>query len=129
MLLVSVLVVIIMIGVSAFLILRPFLLTDHPAARFDDASNETAVEKETVFSTLNEIEFDYKMNKLSEQDYKTLTARYKAMAARLIREGETASKTKNSGQAASVRNKLENDIEREIEEAVAALRKKSDRRK
>ncbi len=42
--------------------------------------------KEELLSELREIEFDYHMGKLSEEDFKALTREYKLRAAQVLQE-------------------------------------------
>jgi hypothetical protein len=44
--------------------------------------------KETLLSTLNEIEFEYKMDKISQVDYKNLKRQYEEQIAVLMKEEE-----------------------------------------
>jgi hypothetical protein len=42
------------------------------------------VQREGVYATLKELDFDYETGKLIEQDYRELRARYSAEAARIL---------------------------------------------
>lgn len=65
-------------------------------------------QKEIVMSSIGEIEFDYKMNKLTKDDYRELKALYKEKAVRLLKE-----KDKIAGVS-------ENDLVRKLEEEIQA---------
>lgn len=65
-----------------------------------------------VLSALNEVEYDYRMNKLSEQDYQELHTRYSRKAVDLIQELEQAGSDEASDEEA--------DMEAEIEAALLA---------
>jgi len=64
------------------------LLRDHLAGEEDQDLPEEAEElyhrKETTYSALKELEFDYKTGKLSEQDYHELESRFKANALEIL---------------------------------------------
>lgn len=65
-------------------------------------------QKEIVMSSIGEIEFDYRMNKLNKDDYQELKAIYKAKAVQLLKE-----KDKISGMN-------ENDLVKKLEEEIEA---------
>lgn len=64
------------------------LLRDHLAGEEDLELPEEAEElyhrKETTYSALKELEFDYKTGKLSEQDFHELETRFKASALEIL---------------------------------------------
>ena len=75
--------------------------------------------KEAIFTTLNEIEFDYRTNKLSEEDYKSLQNKYKSQAVEILKLEEL-----KQGKAGSADKKtIEAQVEAEIEQEVALLLK------
>ncbi len=76
-------------ALALFRMLDPLLRAegDVPAARREPVRiRELEREKQLVLKAIREIENDYQMRKTSEEDYKELTARYRARAMRLIRE-------------------------------------------
>lgn len=76
----------------------------------DDMSDESLPleeRKRSVYKTLGEIEFDYKMNKLSEKDYKRLNNLYRQKAVNLLKEEKEKSE----------------DIDKEIEYKLSRLKK------
>lgn len=80
-----------------------------------------AAEKETVMSALGEIEFDYHMKKLSEEDYKYLKNTYAGAAVNIMRAQDQIvdkSKPKAKGRTAGFNTA---DIEQEIEQELARL--------
>ncbi len=81
-----------------------------------------AAEKETVMSALGEIEFDYHMNKLSEEDYQQLKNTYAGAAVNIMRAQDqmvdTRSKAKGKSNAAGF---TAAEIEQEIEQELARL--------
>lgn len=80
---------------------------------FDDTSLKH------IYATLNELEMDYNMQKLTDEDYGRLKSEYEKFAAELIakEKREEAKVSKNSNQDHI------KDIEAEIEEELAKLRK------
>ncbi|GAX91376.1 hypothetical protein [Effusibacillus lacus] len=127
MLVLSIITVILMLAVALFLTMRPFLQPAAPIAPKVDSAANAELDKETVLSTLNEIEFEYKMNKLSEQDYKLLTDRYKALAVQVMQQTDSAINTSGGRTQPGGASELEKRIEREIEAEVTALRQKARR--
>ncbi len=78
-----------------FVMIVALLLTVLPVIRnnelifLDNMSDKTVPleeRKRSVYKTLGEIEFDYKMNKLSEKDYKRLNNLYRQKAVNLLKE-------------------------------------------
>lgn len=93
-----------------FLILAPLFKWDvylQPQASESNVANE----KEVLFTTLNEIEFEYKMHKLSESDYKKLKKQYETQIAKIMKEDE-GKLTK------SVDSSIMAEVEREIQTAM-----------
>jgi len=81
-----------------------------------------ADDKEVIMSSLGEIEFDYHMRKLSEEDYQSLKHDYSHAAVEILKEQEEQSgKGKTKGKGLRVNAE---EIEREIEAELSALNKK-----
>jgi hypothetical protein len=74
--------------------------------------------KETLLSTLNEIEFEYKMDKISNVDYKNLKKQYEAQIAVLMKEEE------EQFMKQPVDKDLMAEVEREIEAAMKSHQQK-----
>lgn len=72
--------------------------------------------KEALLTTLNEIEFEYKMEKLSESDYRQLKKQYETQVAKLMREEETSPRR-------AIDSDLMAEVEREIEASMQKRRK------
>ncbi|WP_273266524.1 hypothetical protein [Flexistipes sinusarabici] len=99
-----------------FVMIVAVLITVLPVMRktdlifLDDMSDKSVPleeRKRSVYKTLGEIEFDYKMNKLSEKDYKKLNTLYRQKAVNLLKE-----EREKSG-----------DIDQEIEYKLSRLKK------
>ena len=56
--------------------------------------------KESTYSALKELEFDYKTGKLSEQDYRELDARYKAQAIEILEAIDQLERPQPKGKSA-----------------------------
>ncbi len=67
-------------------------------------------QKEIVMSSIGEIEFDYKMNKLTKDDYQELKAIYKEKAVRLLKEKDKVAGVNES----DLVKKLEEEIQADL---------------
>ncbi|MGE5576854.1 MAG: hypothetical protein ACM3TT_06645 [Syntrophothermus sp.] len=67
--------------------------------------------RDAVFKELNEIEFDYQMKKLSDDDYNLLKDRYTRMAVSILKEEEESEK--------QAMDEVEREIEAELAQAEA----------
>ncbi|MFZ3171363.1 MAG: hypothetical protein WA118_05225 [Carboxydocellales bacterium] len=54
----------------------------------EELVSELEKDKATVFTNLNEIEFDFQMNKLSEDDYQILKEKHQRLAIQILKEEE-----------------------------------------
>ncbi|WP_017755884.1 hypothetical protein [Calidifontibacillus oryziterrae] len=91
--------------------------TDHD---FSKVASDDQISKQELYATLNEIEMDYKMNKLSEDDYKKMKKAYELMVAEIISKEQ-----KHSGKKGSQRESADfiKNVEDEIDQELEALRK------
>jgi hypothetical protein len=70
------------------------LLIGMPLLKSGKQNNEPAIDglshnpKETVFTALGEIEFEYQMNKLESEDYEELKSKYQLQALKLLDEAD-----------------------------------------
>lgn len=64
--------------------------------------------------TLNEIEFDYKMHKISEEDFHKLSRQYQSMIARDMHETAHSSDEHTRSKDASLLREIDEEIEREL---------------
>lgn len=72
--------------------------------------------KEALLTTLNEIEFEYKMDKISHTDYKNLKKQYESQITSIMKEEEQYNETK-------VDKDLLAEVEREIEATMQSNKK------
>jgi len=82
-------------------------------------SHTNAGTKEALLTTLNEIEFEYKMDKMSEADYRQLKRQYETQVAKIMRDEENAESRK-------IDDELMAEVEREIEASMKQKRKKGE---
>ncbi|MCM3665459.1 hypothetical protein M3204_13655 [Mesobacillus subterraneus] len=73
-------------------------------------------EKEVLMTTLNEIEFEYNMGKLSKKDYMELKKQYELQAAAVMKNEAGIVET-------SFDQKLLDDVEKEIQQAMLQYKK------
>lgn len=113
---------------TAILILACLFLAISPLFKWDSylklsANVENLAQtKETLLSTLNEIEFEYKMDKISNVDYKNLKRQYEEQIAVLMKEEEQIKKQ-------PVDKDLMDEVEREIEAAMKSHGQKKGEKK
>jgi Icc-related predicted phosphoesterase len=77
--------------------------------------------KEVIMTTLGEIEFDYHMKKLSEEDYRELKNNYSGTALQILKAQQQIDSSAKRGR--KVTNNLGN-IDREIEDDLIKLKGK-----
>lgn len=99
-----------------FLVLAPFFKWDNYLS-YAEGKQETVSEKEALLTTLNEIEFEYKMGKLSEIDFKNLKKQYETEVSKILKSEDRSVKT-------NVNSSVMADVEKEIEAALNAKRGK-----
>ncbi|MBI0576297.1 hypothetical protein IEC97_02890 [Neobacillus cucumis] len=104
------------------LLLVCLFLTISPLFKFDaylpgSAKQELAGTKEALLTTLNELEFEYKMDKISQTDYHHLKKQYEIQIAVLMKEDEHVDEQKMD-------QALMAEIEREIEATMKSYKKK-----
>ncbi len=77
------------LAITGYLVILPLVRREYTVdgERSPD-SDEVSLErtKEAVFTTINEIEFDYKMKKLSDDDYQNLKRQYKQKALEILHD-------------------------------------------
>ncbi len=77
------------LAITGYLVILPLVRREYTADSCTSPdSDEESLErtKEAVFTTINEIEFDYKMKKLSDDDYRNLKQQYKQKALEILNE-------------------------------------------
>jgi hypothetical protein len=93
--------------ICLFLIIAPFFKWD-TFIQFSSKDQDITATKEALLTTLNEIEFEYKMDKISHADYKNLKRQYEIEVAKIMKEEDQFVDT-------SVDKDLMAEVEKEIE--------------
>ncbi|MDR6122418.1 hypothetical protein QFZ87_002015 [Bacillus sp. SLBN-46] len=99
-----------------FLILSPLFKWDAYITT-STKTQDIATTKEALLTTLNEIEFEYKMDKISHTDYKVLKRQYETEVASIMKEEEQLIDK-------SVDADLMAEVEKEIEEQMQSYKNK-----
>lgn len=102
--------------ICLFLVLAPFFSWDSYIS-FVYKGQDSASSKEVLLTTLNELEFEYKMDKISHSDYKNLKKQYEAQVVCIMKEEEQLNSQK-------IDNDLMALVESEIEETMKSYKKK-----
>lgn len=103
--------------VCLYLILHPFLKFGAPSFSSQMGSQDVSSMKEALLTTLNELEFEYKMDKISASDYKHLKRQYEVEIANIMKEEE-------QGAEISIDNDLMAEVEKEIAEQMKTYKNK-----
>jgi hypothetical protein len=90
-----------------FLILSPLFKWD-TYIQVSSKSQDIGASKEALLTTLNEIEFEYKMDKISHADYKHLKKQYETEVSFIMKEEEQLMET-------IIDKDLMDEVEKEIE--------------
>lgn len=106
---------IIIVAFSLYLVVTPLLRKNNIKLPVEIKDDTEEISLKSVYATLNELEMDYHMQKLSEEDYHKLKNQYERQAVELLE------KQKKKGK--SDKGSVVKDIEAEIEEELAKLRK------
>lgn len=118
----------ILLAMTVYLVASPlFRKEDEMALDWDPVleitgSSDEDTEKRAVFTALAEIEFDYKMGKMSESDYLELKQMLQPKAVELLQQEEKAVSKKRQG---NVNSQIEQELEKELERELAEIRRKA----
>jgi hypothetical protein len=99
-----------------FLILAPLFKWD-TYLHFTPKNQDLALTKEAMFTTLNELEFEYKMDKISHNDYKHLKKQYETEIANIMKEEEEMA-------VSTIDQDLMAEVEKEIESQMNSYKHK-----
>lgn len=113
----SIVLSILIVAFSLYLVVTPLLRKTKTQLNVTIKDDTDDISLKSIYATLNELEMDYHMKKLSEEDYQKLKAQYENYAAELLEKQEKKEKK------ATNNDSLMKDIEAEIEEELAKLRK------
>ena len=103
--------------ICLFLVLAPFFSLNSYLS-FANKGQDSATNKEVLLSTLNELEFEYKMDKISHADYKNLKKQYEAQVVSIMKDEEEQMTSQ------AVDKDLMAEIEREIEASMKSYQNK-----
>jgi hypothetical protein len=98
--------------ICLFLVLAPFFSWNSYLS-FVNKGKDSATNKEVLLSTLNELEFEYRMDKISHSDYKNLKKQYEAQVVSIMKEEEEQLNNQ----------KVDKDLMAEIESEIEATMK------
>jgi uncharacterized membrane protein len=79
---------ILMLLVVLFLIVFPYLRKSEEGEELaiPQAQQELLFRKESAYAVIKELDFDYRMGKLSDEDYKLLRAKYEQQAISVLKQ-------------------------------------------
>jgi len=128
---------IVIVGVTLYLVAEPFIFTAPRQYRGQVVKGEALEqEKEILFSALSEIEFDYRMGKLSEEDYQHLQTVYRSQAVLILQQeykalapAKATSEIVAKAQPVKTPADIEREIEAEVEKEMKRLKEEQIRRK
>lgn len=113
----------IIVLICFYLIVSPFFKTEGTVARAGKKGEpDEAVTLETVYKAANELEMDFLMKKMTEQDFLQLKEQYQMLAADLIRQEK-----KQAASKVDKKDKQDKEIELEILAELQNLRKQKGR--
>ena len=97
----------------------------------DEKFRELHSRRDTTYSMLKELEFDFQSGVLTEEDYRDLEARYKRKAISILKDADNLEQgTETEGdieaQVQKVRRVKSNNIDEEVEEEILKLRRAKD---
>ncbi|GAV25865.1 hypothetical protein ciss_17980 [Carboxydothermus islandicus] len=118
---------ILLLALCGFLVIYPFFIKSTDETKRTASLKEKLLrDKEAIFKTLSEIEFDYHMGKIAREDYEELKSRYVKEASLVIKAYNELLKDKKQSNLED-KTQVERDIEKEIEEELKRLRNKKRR--
>lgn len=85
------------VGLCLYFILRPFFSKEANLQTDAIVDDLEVLTLDQIYATLNELEMEFHMGKLSEQNYKNLKSQYEYMAAEKLKEEAYADEERNSG--------------------------------
>ncbi|WP_161568233.1 c-type cytochrome biogenesis protein CcmI [Anaerobacillus alkaliphilus] len=113
----GIIVSVLIVAFCLYLVVTPLLREKDAQLPVEITDDTDEISIKSIYATLNELEMDYHMKKLSDEDYQKLKAQYERIAAELLEEQKQKSKKTTSDSS------LVKEIEAEIEEELAKLRK------
>lgn len=108
---------VLIVAFCLYLVVTPLLKKKEATTAVELKDDTDQISLKNIYATLNELEMDFHMKKLSEEDYKNSKAQYEKIAAEVLEE------EKIKEEKAAPINNATKAIEKEIEEELAKLRK------
>ena len=109
-----------LVGLAALRALRPLVSNEDDRTPMVGERTRAALEREKMLAlrSIKELEFDRAMGKLSEEDFREMSSRLRARAARLIRQLDAG---------ADYRSQIERELEKRLAAGDVRLKPSSDR--
>jgi len=107
---IGLLLVVIVVGLIGLPLIRREEAGEEEALWNNDGNGGLEKDKENVFTALNELEYDYQMRKISEEDYRALKARLTREAVLILQEEEA----EEGEELKDIELAIEKEIEREL---------------
>lgn len=103
-----------------YFIIAPFFTSEEKSVAYAQG-NDSEMPLEMIYETVNELEMDYLMKKISKEDFESMKKRYQALAAGYLKQ-ESDIKTNQSR-----KQPIDDETEREILKELNKLRKQKGR--
>lgn len=117
-----------LVALVLYLVVQPFFSKGKKWDTVEIKDDLDDATKEQLYATINELEMEYNMGKLPKEDFERMKKYYEIAVAQKIREEEALKEKEIEGKFTSFIDddsvNLERDIEREIDEELAKLRRK-----
>ncbi len=99
---------IVIVAVVFIFVFRPFITTRGRIGEADAGSgrgNQLLVDREALYDAIRELDFDYRMGKVEEDDYRATRSRYESRAVELMRAIE-----ETTGPPVGIEDRIEQEI-------------------
>ena len=112
---IGILLTIILVAASLYLVVAPLMSGKVPfSSGFKKEQPSKEALKEVVFTTLNELELEYQMGKVTEEDYEVLKRKHEKEAAELMEIKEISAGMNNEEIDAAMMDEIEKEIKEEL---------------
>lgn len=115
------------VALILYLVINPFFSTDNDWESEEIEDDLEEVSLEHLYVTINELEMEYNMGKVSKDDFLKLKNHYEALAVKKLKERSQLEGKKNKlikTESTDKMPEVNEDIEREIELELEQFRKK-----
>ncbi|MDX8364134.1 hypothetical protein [Cytobacillus sp. IB215665] len=121
--LVSIITATLLVGVCSYLVISPLLSKKNVTFHESMIDEVDTIKKEEIFATLNELEMDYNMQKLSTEDYEKLKSNYEKMLLPIMAEETIVDDVNVAHTIKNIPKQVKKDIENEIANELDQVRK------